>query len=1560
MKSLVVLIILSVSVALFYALNPNQTVGADEFWLPAERSPLSHIPSKNLIKGEAFQWNWGEIQSSVILDCDPYLVSWTDVTCYGDEDGSAVATPSGANPPYSYLWSTGDTTSIIENLNAGAYSLTLIDGIGQVCVSDFTIWQPDSISLVFSVTPESTPGAMDGAIDLTPGGGASNYGYPGFTFLWSNGSVTEDLTNIGGGQMYFVTVTDAFFCNKTGAVYVDDNACPSIENNLNYSDEICYGLANGWATLEPAGGTAPYSVNWSNGGSGLSISGLIPGVHGVTVTDDLGCQSFSEFTIEESAEIITSIIGTEESFPGAMDGSIELTVSGGSPPFSYEWNTGSNFEDLSNLTGGGLQYSVTITDTKGCIKVDQTILQTGCYPAGVPCDDNDPDTYADSENGNCDCIGIPCDLNINLLAIDPSCYGAADGSAHITIFNGANPYSIVWSTGDTSLSINDLGPGNYSVTITDGNLCRVTRNFNIVEPDLLSLTFDAVDESSDGAGDGSIDLTVSGGSKPFHYQWSNGATSEDISSLAGDGAIYSVTVTDVRGCIGIDSVSLFTGCLPVGTACDDLDASTYDDRENGNCECTGIPCPEIVLEASIQAISCNGMADGKIRVFPHGGVEPYQFAWSTGSQTDSITDLIPGIYGLTVSDANGCYTEMIYQVRQPEPLVLSAEIQPASGFGTDDGIIELKVTGGTSPYAFIWHDGFMSQNRSDLDTGIYLLTVTDLHGCEVRDSFVIDVRCSLSGQSCDDGDPATFNDLYDEDCQCIGWLCPTLDSSILIKHVDCDSSSTQVSIDTQGLMVAEVLWSNGETSFSTSLPPGTHSIQINQLNGCVSAFQFTLESRPGLQLLLTGQSESGAGNDDGFAEIKVSGGLAPYIVTWSSGQEGFWIDSLHGDQTYYVSVVDQQGCFKIDSIYIDDFDCAFFSGNPPSVHSEFDFCSQEGILVISIDSLASDTLEFSIDGFNFQSNPVFPGLPSGVYYPVVRDPSSNCVARSAAVSLENEFELDISAQPPASCASSDGSIRVNQPGMEIALFEEGPWHPDSIGGLEVGSYSIYGRKVGSECAKYLGEIDLGPDLPENPLQVTTSNAYCGKDLGRIEIIPRDPEYEFSVDGGRHWYSSNQIFEVSPGSYEILLRIDADCVIPQGIFDIREVDSLVISIDVTNTPEHCTSKDGSVNLSGPGLDRISMDQGQSWTGSTRIDGLEAGHHTFWIEGFNGQCLDSISVTLEPLDPNPGIIVQHKLDPSCFGAEDGYIAMTTAQPNAELHWTWSNGGSGPEQGRLAAGTYEVIAEQSSVCRSSLLIELVNPDPVHLELPEFDTVKYCLGESIELKMEDSSLRYDWYLNSNLIGFGPNFTITKAGHYRVTGFDDQNCSGSQDFQIQYSDHLFNPNFLLASVVEVGKPTLAFEVSWPIPDEIYWHTTGGEIIESNLNQATLLFDETGTYEVFLNAKRDGCMSGVKKIIQVVEEGQLPDLPEPGIDPIGIELYPNPNLGEFDVLLELPAPSQLQIRIYNEDGILVHGDQLGSIQHTIYHIDLEGANPGVYTLFVQTEDNWRTVGFVIE
>jgi len=528
----------------------------------------------------------------------------TNITCA--VSGAATVNTLSGTMPYTYLWSNAATSISINNIAAGNYTVTVTDAAGCSVSSSVTITST-AVSLTTSVptTTNSACGASTGSASVTATNGTAPY-----TYNWSNAGNTQTITNIPSGN-YSVTITDASSCIGVVSNIVVNNpnspaAVISSSNNV-----LCNAATTGSATVTASGGTVTsgYSYNWSNGANTASINNAAAGTYTVTVTDNASCLGIAAVTISQPSAI--SVTGTSTNILcfGQSTGAAAVTVSGGTASYSYNWSNAGNTASINNVAAG--TYTVTITDGNSCVR---TFVSTISQPvAGI---------------------------NLAPTSTNILCNGAGNGTAGVTATGGTGLYTYNWSNSSNNANLSFLQAGTYSVTVTDANGCSTTvPAFTITEPSALSVAATANDATVFGGTDGSVSLTVSGGTGAYNYSWSNGALTQSINNVPA--GTYSVTISDANGCQFIENATVDQPSSVTLAGFDDLSALALYPNPGEN-----------ILY--IESTELNGF-DVNIQMYAVDGklVKSLSFTKAYGVIEVSTIELASGLYYITLQTEKG-------------------------------------------------------------------------------------------------------------------------------------------------------------------------------------------------------------------------------------------------------------------------------------------------------------------------------------------------------------------------------------------------------------------------------------------------------------------------------------------------------------------------------------------------------------------------------------------------------------------------------------------------------------------------------------------------------------------------------------------------------------------------------------------------------------------------------------------------------------------------------------------------------------------------------------------
>ncbi len=984
-----------------------------------------------------------EVIAITLDDPDPVVASINvddNVSCFGGSDGQLTASGSGGAGGFTYLWNTTASTPTIGSLSAGTYTVTVTDANGCTDVDSEVITEPTLLTFsINSVTNVSCFGGTDGAITAN----AASGGTTPYTYLWSSGGTALAEGSLSAGT-YTITVTDGNGCTATVDTTITEPATGVTISIASATTLECFGDTDASITANAAsGGTSPYSYLWSSGGTGLTETGLGAGTYTITVTDAGGCLDSADTTITEPTQLVidtTSVSGP--SCVGGTNGSITVAATGGTPGYTYTWNTTATGPTLSGLSAG--TYTVTATDNNGCTD-DITIVLT-------------------------DGPGITAAINID-TAID--CNGNTTGQLTASGANGAAPYTFLWSTTATSATISGLGAGTYTVTVTDNGGCQDSATQILVEPSALVVNMiDSSDVSCLGGNDGSAEVQATGGTSPYTYLWNTGGTNDTIDNKPA--GTYTVTVTDANGCTGTAQVTLTqpaTGISLVmsstnvlcfgqlngtatatpaggnspytyawsnggsGPTITGLGAGTYVLTVTDANGCTGVdsatvtaPAFPVIAVTSTDSVSCFGASDGQIQAFLVNGTAPLSYNWSTGDTTQAVTGLTAGTYTVTVTDANGCSDSQTDIVAGPVAISLTMASSDPSCAGATDGTSFVSASGGTPGYTYLWSNGATTDSISGLGEGTFVVTVTDANGCEGIDSVTL-----TNGN----GVQATITLLNDPSCA------GTLTGSIAANALNA-SLPFNVSY----------IWNTGSTSnLQFSVAAGTYTVTVTDNNtGCEDDTTVTLTDPPVLSISIIDSLNPTCGNTDGEAEALATGGTGSLTYSWSSGGNAALETGLGGG-TYTVTVTDANGC--LDSAEVTLVAPTAFTATGSELASE-SCTGNDGQATVN---MVGGNMPFSFVWSNGDTTQTIIGLAANTYTVTVTD-ASGCTDTAVAIVADsclcNWTASGVLVSDVLCNGDSTGSASVTHAGAAnpvTYLWSTGSTN-DSLVNVPVGTYTV--------------------------------------------------------------------------------------------------------------------------------------------------------------------------------------------------------------------------------------------------------------------------------------------------------------------------------------------------------------------------------------------------------------------------------------------------------------------------------------------------------------------------
>lgn len=443
------------------------------------------------------------------------VLSVMDLLCHNDSSGSLEIKAIQGIEPYSYIWSNGQDSSLLQDLHAGPYSFTVSDIAG--CMDSNSLEIDEPLPIVYSnlIIDNDCFGDSNGSAQLSISGGIPNY-----MVNWSNGDNDTFLNHVPAGKYHF-EIRDQNLCMESDSIEIDEPEL-LVVTMISKVDADCSGLPNGSVSVKAVGGVPPYQYKWSNGSTDSNLVQINGGNYSVTVTDSNQCEAELTIVIGQISNLIqTNIQKTDPLCYQHINGTATATASGGNFPYQYNWSNNDTGSFIDQLAGG--KYYLTVTDSLNCIKVDSVLLVD------------------------------PIMLTIDSLnQTNVACNGDSSGSVTVFASGGTGTLQYNWSNGVLGASNVNIKASTYRVTVTDVNNCEANTPVNIQEPSALqSQLLQWTDTICPATDEGVIELAPFGGTPGYAAVWSNGK-SGFLNDQIPSGTYY-VTITDTNNCVKRDS-----------------------------------------------------------------------------------------------------------------------------------------------------------------------------------------------------------------------------------------------------------------------------------------------------------------------------------------------------------------------------------------------------------------------------------------------------------------------------------------------------------------------------------------------------------------------------------------------------------------------------------------------------------------------------------------------------------------------------------------------------------------------------------------------------------------------------------------------------------------------------------------------------------------------------------------------------------------------------------------------------------------------------------------------
>lgn len=837
-----------------------------------------------------------------------------------------LMTFGSGDTPLNYQWSNGffqknvQITANGTGFSTTTYTVTITDANGCTAKDAIKITSLPGVSQtnVTAVQNVGFCGGNNGSISLQALDGNAPY-----TFQWSGpNQTTGAVTGVpaGGGTIggltqggYRITVTDA---TGLGCSMVLPSLVLNAPGLTVSAPVITHPLCPGGtgSISVTAQGTTPAFL-WSNSATTNALTAVPAGTYSVTVTDGACQQIIPDLKITAPAafQILSNKISAVRC-NGNSDGGIDITVTGGTAPYSYLWNDLQTTADRTGLSAGN--YRVTITDANGCTAVSAPLVVT-----------------------------TPAPLQTTGQITPVRCFGGSDGAISLAVQGGMGPYFTEWSTGAFALETDNLAAGTYTVSVVDAQQCPATQTFTVAQPPALQITLaNAQNPTCAGKTNGSLAVQVNGGAGNYQLIWNNGANTTALQNLE-DGT-YAVSVTDANGCTAestefqliapqviqfletnVAPVACFggnSGSIDLSLSSTNTIASLTMNGENAvfpknfllagdylievidalGCAADTLlhitePAQPLSLNVvQVVDIPCHGTPSGTADIITAGGTAPYTYLWDNGSTTEDLDAAVAGNYALITTDANGCQAGILdIIISEPPPLSVTPYIEPINCLGAPFGRIVLSVNGGAEPYTYQWSSGATTATLFDAPAGQYSVSIFDQSGClTVYDSMVVlDKKQDFSVEliqyqpvSCNSGD----------------------DGTLTVKVLN-GTAPYQYSWSAPVGLHANI---SSDTDVAGPLKGGQYQVTVTDAAGCFrSAGPFLVEEAPPVLIQTPPPAPIACkGTATGTITATAVGGVPPLSYNWSNGTTGTPATDLTAG-VYMVTATDVRGCTTVSA-----------------------------------------------------------------------------------------------------------------------------------------------------------------------------------------------------------------------------------------------------------------------------------------------------------------------------------------------------------------------------------------------------------------------------------------------------------------------------------------------------------------------------------------------------------------------------------------------------------------------------------------------------------------------
>jgi hypothetical protein len=1266
----------------------------------------------------------------------------------------------------SYLWSgpAGFSSTlpnpIIYNttqFDAGTYGVTVTGTGGCTAMAEQII----TLSNVNATASNSSPVCEPNSFQLFATGGVS-YAWSdthGYTSSDQNPIITDTYMNLS--DFYTVTVTNANGCTRTASTMVTVNGINAIVTN---NSPVCTGQT---VQLSANNGV---SYNWSGADGFVSnlpnptinnVTIANAGIYTVTITGINGCSTTQTTTVVISQPNITLTANNNTLCVGK---NLSITASGGQ---SYNWtlpnNTTYNQDNLTInnvlLTDAGV-YNVTATDSIGCTATESIIINVTNFATTAT-------------NNSPLCIENTLQLN-------------ATGGV-LYSWQGANNFT---STEQNPIinAVNTANAGTYTVTVTNSNGC-ITSTTTTVTINQAVASASTINPACLG---NDLLLMANGG---VSYSWagSNGFSSAQQNPIISNTTAlqtgtYTVTVTNANSCTATASTT------------------------------ANIPA---LLQATIvsQNVNCFSANNGQATANANGGTGSVAFLWSEGSTTNSINQLLPNTYTLTVTDANNCTATTQTQITQPVPINININPTNATCFG-NTGSLSVTSTNGVSPYVYAWNNSLPPDSvLQNIAPNNYTLTVTDANGCTQTAQTQItqpspiaitanttNVLCfgELTGQIAANATGGTGVFSYQwsnggsissalnniaagaytltvtDTNQCTATATynitqnTPLQGNIFADEVLCFGGTTNLFATALGsTMPYSFAWSDTTQTLPSLLnvTAGTYTVTITDANQCSTTNQITVTQPTALNLVLTNTNVACFGTSTGSISANATNGTPPYSYTWSNTPQNINSQNNLSIGTYTLNVTDANNCSIAQNIAINQPDSLNITAN---VLPAICYQTQTGSINTNV---SGGSIPYTYTWSNSTNTPNLINVLADTYALTVSDVVGCTKSISLTITQPDTLIITTSPTDIVCNGQQTGSIATTTIGGTTPYFytwsNNLPPTPNQTNSLLPNTYTVTVTDLNGCTSTSSANINQPTPIA---ITVSTTNANCGQATGSATLnVSGGTGSNYTYTWQDNLSTTNTCSNLLANVYNVTVTDEAACTQTISLAITNNNAPQITDTTLVNTT--CTQANGSISLTVTAIGAVDyVWSANANAGNTpTISNLLADTYAVTITDQNN--CNAIAVYTLTDAPSPQLTIQSQNNTTC-GFNNGQITANATGGTGTLTYQWSNGGSSSSaQNNLAAGTYTLTVTDTNQCTdtiSSTIQASVAPTISATYLVNTSCNQANGSITVSTQNTIGAITYVW---ADAVSNSSTASNLNVGTYTLTITDQNQCTILQSF---------------------------------------------------------------------------------------------------------------------------------------------------------------------------------------